>query len=196
MAPLGVTWACMPFFTEAMSSAATSATTLKCRGETTTTWLVVVELASGPGRSRSDPSPELGDDEEDEDPLTCSSTVRSTEATVPVIVARRVAESRSSWAWLRADFAAATAALSDESWVEEASASTSSSYCASAASSWACAEVSAASSELVSRVASRSPLTTLSPAATYTFVTRPLTAKSRSASRVGSSVPVAATVCW
>src|SRR5207342_2491662 len=118
------------------------ATTLNCRGETTTTWLVVVlpELASEPVGS-VDPS-ELGD-EEDDDPLTCSPTVRSTDATVPVMVARRVAESRSSCAWLRADFAAATAALSEESWVEDASASTSSSYCASAASSWACAEVSA-----------------------------------------------------
>ena len=129
-------------------------------------------------------------------PPTVSPTARSTEATVPPMVAVRTPAARSSCAWLRLDAAAATEARSAASWVLDAAAATSSVSWVWAASSWAWAEVTAARSDVRSRVARVSPRWTVSPGATSTAVTVPPTAKDRSAWCRGSRVPVAETVSW
>lgn len=146
------------------------------------------------------PPPDVLDEDEvpepDAVPETCWPTVRSSAATVPVMVDVNVASLSDSWAALSDAWAAVTADSSAVTCAEEVdvelwsaeSLALSESSVAWASSTWAERAVG-------STVARAWPAVTLWPTETSTAVTRPDTEKSRSAVLAAAMVPVADAVC-
>src|SRR4051794_9106641 len=170
---VGVIWACMPFLTEARSALPTLASTTQDVVEITTMSEVLSLLP--------EPLPEPEPSPEPFELPTVSPLLIPTEATVPVTVERNVAFARSFRAAVKLLFACASWAFADaicrDDELEFADVKDS-----SAAVRLALARVTADRSSLAPTVASACPLVTLSPTATGTDVTVPLTAKLRSAS--------------
>ncbi|GAY08564.1 hypothetical protein TOK_2321 [Pseudonocardia sp. N23] len=198
-APVGVTSAAWPAFSAATSVSSTEALTTNVPVEMTTTSAVVPvdELVPVPEPTvEPDPPDAEPPDPEDADPEppagTCWPTATSTAATVPAkgavsVACERLRCATESWAC-----AAVRAAESASRWAALAPESASRRACALATPASACA--TCCGRLAASTVARVSPAATCWPTVTGTAVTRPGTAKSRSARWAGAMVPVAPTV--
>src|SRR5579875_476599 len=140
--------------------------------------------------------PDEPEDDEEPEPVTSWPTVRLTAATLPVMLERRVASARSVSAVVRADWADVTADWSESIWLVEAESDLSLDSLAWSADRVAVAASTSSRRAELPTVARDWPALTFWPTLTWTAVTWPDTAKSRSAWWPGSMVPDADTVCF
>jgi hypothetical protein len=193
VASVGVTCTCWPRLIDARSLLPTVALTTQEDVEITVT--SALEVLAPVVVDPVDPVDPVEPVEPVEPLPTVSPLLTSTSATVPVTVERSVPSDSDFLAALRLLFACATWAFADASdrlvVLDEDSADVSAS---SAEDRLAFATVTAATRSVVPTVASACPFVTLSPTATFTFVTVPLTANDRSASCADAIVPVVETV--
>ena len=187
-APSGRTVALCPALRSARSAEPTVPSSFQASAEITTN-CADEELDDDDDGSPPMPIPPEPEEPEEPDPETVSPTARSTLATIPSMVERSTALSRSS-------SALATAALADFTWAfaaviaAEVPDSLTSSRLASAVSRLALARARASCRSSSSIRASFWPLVTVSPAATYTLVTVPETGKLRLTWVCGLRVPL------